>query len=144
MIVIEGRNASGKTCKVLDEFNNEDSILIMPHRTIYFYTKDKEMVCKLKGASDFSERYSDYLDHYHSNSFGIQRRERRLSKEKFANRMITGYYNSFKDDYKTIVVDLDIPKQYIEGCNIDDDKLIVTVINNQMDGFREYIKTYEN
>ena len=42
MIIIEGCNASGKTCKILDEFNNEESILIMSHRTILVYTKDKE------------------------------------------------------------------------------------------------------
>jgi len=144
MIIIEGCNASGKTCKILDEFNNEESILIMPNRTILVYTEDKEMKCKLRGSSDFGERYSDYLDHYHSNSFGIQYREKLQTKLEFANRMITGYYDSFKEDYKFIVIDLDIPKQYIETCNIDDNNLFVTVINNDMDGFKEYKKTFEN
>ena len=63
----------------------------MPPKTISVYTDGKDMKCKLRARLPFLEEYSYYLDDYHSNKYGMQRRERLQDKATFLNHMVISY-----------------------------------------------------
>lgn len=137
MKIIEGTLKSGKTTKILKEYNNSDSIIIMPDLTIYTYTKDKKMDCKFKNMKTFVQQYSDYSDKWYNNEFNIQRRSKKIGQEQFISNLLNSLFEKYKDEYSNIIVDLDISINLIKNKEIGNDQLIVVAVNNDIEHIKE-------